>query len=625
MRCWGFGGDGQLGYANTSTIGDNEAPGSAGRLTSAPGAAPWRSAPGWLTPARCSTTGRVRCWGFGGDGRARLRQHEHASATTRPRARPGRSTSAGRTRRRSAAGDSHTCAVLDDGSVRCWGNGFYGQLGDGLNAIGRRGQRPVPGRAGRPRRRAHREGDQRRARVTPARCSTTHGALLGLWRQRPARLWRARSAVGDDEAAGLGRPGEPRPGRTRKGDQRRRRPHLRACSTTAACAAGASTTTASSATPTRLRSATTRRQARSAPVNLGRGAPRPRSAPARPHLRAARRRQRALLGLRRRRPARLRQHDDDRRQRDARLGRAGEPRRRAHAPWRSARASSHTCARLDDGSVRCWGYGGNGRLGFCSERNIGDDETPGPRRRSMLAASARTVRTALRAAVPARHGQPGRPPRTPTASPAQAARAGARCAAASQGARATHARELRRARRLSGTRRARARRHARATAASCAAAASSATGARPGGSRAERRAPSRARASRSASTRPAPTATAPPAARTYLVKQSRRPIRSARAFRRAQTLCNGSCRFPSDTRVGASSRSRSPTCARAPPTTTRSRRATTSRAGSGARSRTVRARTPGEGGEGGGGHGGPEGTGPTSPRAPAGTCSARRG
>lgn len=34
-----------------------------------------------------------------------------------------------------------------------------------------------------------------------------------------------------------------------------------------------------------------------------------------------------------------------------------------------------------------------------------------------------------------------------------------------------------------------------------------------------------------------------PAARSYLVKQSLTPITSRRAFRRAQTLCNGACRF----------------------------------------------------------------------------------
>ena len=34
-----------------------------------------------------------------------------------------------------------------------------------------------------------------------------------------------------------------------------------------------------------------------------------------------------------------------------------------------------------------------------------------------------------------------------------------------------------------------------------------------------------------------------PAARNYLIKQSPRPIRTARDFGRAQTLCRGSCRF----------------------------------------------------------------------------------
>jgi len=42
----------------------------------------------------------------------------------------------------------------------------------------------------------------------------------------------------------------------------------------------------------------------------------------------------------------------------------------------------------------------------------------------------------------------------------------------------------------------------------------------------------------------------PPAARTYLIKQSRRPIRTARGFARASSLCKGRCSF-TVTKVGA--------------------------------------------------------------------------
>src|SRR5690606_29781490 len=28
-------------------------------------------------------------------------------------------------------GEDHSCALIDDGSARCWGNNYYGQIGNG--------------------------------------------------------------------------------------------------------------------------------------------------------------------------------------------------------------------------------------------------------------------------------------------------------------------------------------------------------------------------------------------------------------------------------------------------------------------------------------------------------------
>ena len=46
----------------------------------------------------------------------------------------------GRTAKMIDAGDDHTCAVLDDDSVKCWGRNDYGQLG--LGEFSNRGDGP---------------------------------------------------------------------------------------------------------------------------------------------------------------------------------------------------------------------------------------------------------------------------------------------------------------------------------------------------------------------------------------------------------------------------------------------------------------------------------------------------
>ena len=67
--------------------------------------------------------GTVRCWGanwYGQLGGGTLTEHSTPVTV---------SGLSGATA--IAAGEHHTCALLDDGTVRCWGANWYGQLGDG--------------------------------------------------------------------------------------------------------------------------------------------------------------------------------------------------------------------------------------------------------------------------------------------------------------------------------------------------------------------------------------------------------------------------------------------------------------------------------------------------------------
>jgi len=74
-------------------------------------------------------TGNIRCWGSTGDGQLSYGTHISFSRS-KPPASVG-DVPVGGTVVQVAGGNSHTCALLDTGTVRCWGRGDRGQLGYG--------------------------------------------------------------------------------------------------------------------------------------------------------------------------------------------------------------------------------------------------------------------------------------------------------------------------------------------------------------------------------------------------------------------------------------------------------------------------------------------------------------
>ena len=73
--------------------------------------------------------GTVKCWGFDGYGQLGNGAASSSEVTTPPSATVN--LGQGRTALTITAGQHHSCAILDDGSVKCWGSDWHGQLGDG--------------------------------------------------------------------------------------------------------------------------------------------------------------------------------------------------------------------------------------------------------------------------------------------------------------------------------------------------------------------------------------------------------------------------------------------------------------------------------------------------------------
>ncbi len=130
MRCWGYGSSGQLGYSNTTTIGDNETPASAGDVQAGGSVAIKHIAAGYRHTCSLLSSGKVRCWGDGEQGRLGYGNTVYIGDNETP-ASAG-DVNVGGDVVQLTAGGYHTCALLSNGKVRCWGWGQYGEDGNGF-------------------------------------------------------------------------------------------------------------------------------------------------------------------------------------------------------------------------------------------------------------------------------------------------------------------------------------------------------------------------------------------------------------------------------------------------------------------------------------------------------------
>jgi alpha-tubulin suppressor-like RCC1 family protein len=136
LYCWGLNSHGQLGYSDKNPVGDNELPATAGPVDVRPASLAEEAVIAQLALGRehscvLFSTGEVVCWGRADYGQLGQGNTDdwgdggmEVPADLMPISLDGVATAI-------TAGEQFSCALLDDGDVRCWGRNHRGQLGLG--------------------------------------------------------------------------------------------------------------------------------------------------------------------------------------------------------------------------------------------------------------------------------------------------------------------------------------------------------------------------------------------------------------------------------------------------------------------------------------------------------------
>ncbi|MDC0710305.1 Ig-like domain-containing protein [Stigmatella sp. ncwal1] len=135
VKCWGYNSYGQLGLGDTADRGDG--PGEMGNALPPVNLGTGRTAKalamGNVHTCALLDDATVKCWGHNDYGQLGLGDKEHRGdgLDEMGDALPSVNLGTGRTAKALVAGRISTCALLDDATVKCWGNNASGQLGLG--------------------------------------------------------------------------------------------------------------------------------------------------------------------------------------------------------------------------------------------------------------------------------------------------------------------------------------------------------------------------------------------------------------------------------------------------------------------------------------------------------------
>ena len=124
MKCWGYNEWGQLGYGSTT----NTYTPSSSAINLGSGRTAVALSAGGYHSCVILDNGDVKCWGYDasgqlGDGGSNTNANAPSSTAI--------DLGTGRTAVAITGGLRHTCAILDNGDLKCWGRDYYGQLGNG--------------------------------------------------------------------------------------------------------------------------------------------------------------------------------------------------------------------------------------------------------------------------------------------------------------------------------------------------------------------------------------------------------------------------------------------------------------------------------------------------------------